>query len=260
MLLLAFLGLFAQGSVERFVRDKYPRPVPPRLVNDFAQVLTPEQKSALEEKLLRYADSTTTQIAIITVPSLQDLPVEEVALEFLRQWAVGQKEKDNGVVLLAAIEDKAIRIETGYGMEGAVPDITAKSIITNDIVPAFREANYFRGFDNATSSLFKAAAGEYKAPQGYSARERGSRGGGIGIGKIILIIIVLAFLFGRGGGGRGGGFMSRRGYRGFGGGPIIFPGGFGGGGFGGEGGGFGGGGFGGFGGGSGGGGGASGNW
>ncbi|RYY64093.1 MAG: TPM domain-containing protein [Chitinophagaceae bacterium] len=266
-LLLAVLFGFGQ-SVEKFVREQYPRPTPPHLVNDFANVLSPEQKAALESKLLDYADSTTTQIAIITVPTIGDLPREEVALEFLRQWGVGQQGKDNGIVFLASINDRKLRIEVGYGLEGSVPDITTKNIIETDVIPAFKAGNYYRGFDNATTSLFKAAAGEYKAPDGYSSREPADGGysGGQSRGSnrlltIIIFVVVLVLFSGLCGGGGGGGYMSRRGYRGFGGGGMFFPGSFGGGGGGGFGGfGGGGGGFGGFGGGSGGGGGASGDW
>ncbi len=233
-----------------------PKPSPPKLVNDFANVLTPEQEQALERKLVAYDDSTSTQIAVVTMASTGDYAIEEVSLEILRQWGVGgQAEKNNGIVILAAINDRDVWIATGYGMEGAVPDITAKNIIENDVLPAFREENYYRGFDNATNSIFRAAAGEYQAPAGY----RKSKGGGISLGKIIVaffILMIVLNMFG-GGGGRGG-FMSRRGYRGFGG-PVFFPGGFGGSGGGGFGGG-GGGGFGGFGGGGGGGGGAGGSW
>lgn len=248
---------FSQG-VNKVIPAK---PNPPRLVNDFAHVLTPEQVQALENKLVAYDDSTSNQIAVVTMTSTQDYPIEEVALGILRQWGVGGKEHNNGIVLLVSVNDHQVRIETGYGLEGAVPDITANSIIEHDIVPAFKEGNYYRGLDAATNSIIQAAAGEYKAPEGYA--DRGDKGGGISFGKIILGIIILWVILGLfgGGGGRGGGFLSRRGYRGFGG-PIIFPGmlgggrGFGGGGFGGG----GGGGFGGFGGGSGGGGGASGSW
>lgn len=233
------------------------RPVPPRLVNDLANVLTPDQEATLEQKLVAYDDSTSTQVVVVTLNTLQDYPIEEVALQILRQWGVGNKEKDNGLVILAAIQDRKINIQTGYGLEGAVPDITAKTIIETDIVPNFKTENYYRGLDEATTEIFRAAAGEYQAPAGYA--NRGRSGGGISMGKIIIAIIILMVLlnmFGGRGGGGGGGYMSRRGYRGFGG-PIFFPGGFGGGGggFGG-----GGGGFGGFGGGSGGGGGASGSW
>lgn len=258
-LMLQFAA-FSQKAVD-FVREKYPRPNPPRLVNDYANVLSPDQEAALEEKLLDYADSTTTQIAIVTIPSLDENDIAEVGLQFIRQWGVGLKEKNNGIVILAAIGDRQINIETGYGIEGGLPDITARSIIEHDIKPSFQQENYYRGFDLALNSIFKSAAGEYQAPAGYSSRKRGGETGGISMGKIIFGIIILMIIlrgFG-GGGGRGGGFMSRRGYRGFGG-PIFIPGGFGGGGFGGGGGGFGGGGFGGFGGGGGGGGGASGSW
>ena len=265
-LLLSFCA-FAQ--IEKVIP---PRPSPPRLVNDFAHMLTPEQQQALESKLVAYDDSTSSQIAVVTLSSLEDKTTgveyedEEVALKILRDWGLGQAGKNNGIVVLIVNDPDAskrkIRIEVGYGLEGAVPDITAGTIIQNDIVPAFKEGNYYRGLDAGTTSIIKAASGEYKAPEGYNNRGRGS--GGISLGKIILAFIVLMFIlniFG-GGGGRGGGFMSRRGYRGFGG-PIFFPGSFGGGGgggFGGFGGGGGGGGFGGFGGGSGGGGGASGSW
>ena len=254
-ILLSFVSL-SQG-IDKVVPAK---PNPPRLVNDFANVLTPAQEQALESKLVAYDDSTSVQIAVITIQSTGDYEISEVALETLRRWGVGgQAGKDNGVVLLAAIEDRKVWISTGYGLEGAVPDITAKNIIETDILPHFRETsegNYYRGFDEATTSIIRAAAGEYQAPAGY---RKSSRKGGSGISRIVIGFIVLMFvlnMFG-GGGGRGGGFMSRRGYRGFGG-PVFLPGGFGGGGGGGFGG--GGGGFGGFGGGSGGGGGAGGSW
>src|SRR5215203_984104 len=236
------------------------RPNPPKLVNDLANVLTVEQVDALERKLVAYDDSTSNQVVVVTTQSLGDYAIDEVALGILRKWGVGTKEKDNGIVILAAIADRKMWIATGYGLEGAIPDITAQSIIDHDILPNFRGGNYYRGFDDATTSIIKAAAGEYKAPEGYSQRGRG--GSGISMGKIVVAMIILFFILNMfGGGGRGGGFMSRRGYRGFGG-PVFFPGSFGGGGgFGGGGfGGGGGGGFGGFGGGSGGGGGASGSW
>ncbi|MFN2439339.1 MAG: YgcG family protein [Chitinophagaceae bacterium] len=209
-LLVSFFA-FSQG-INKVVP---PKPNPPKLVNDFANVLTPEQEQALERKLVAYDDSTSTQIAVVTMATTGHYAIDEVALQTLRQWGVGgQAGKDNGVVMLAAIQDRDVWIATGYGMEGALPDITAKNIIENDIIPAFREQNYYRGFDNATNSIFKAAAGEYQAPAGY--RNRGGSGGGISLGKIILAFIILMFvlkMFG-GGGGRGGG----GGFGGFGGG------------------------------------------
>ncbi|MDH7464021.1 TPM domain-containing protein [Chitinophagaceae bacterium 26-R-25] len=261
---LLFYLLFLLTGTFCLAQNIPARPTPPRLVNDFANVLTPDQKAALESKLVAYDDSTSNQLVVITLKSIGDYDVQDVALKILRDWGVGNKKTNNGIVLLASMEDHKLRIEVGYGLEGAVPDAIAKRIIENEIVPNFRAGNYYRGFDEATDAIFKAAAGEYKAPEDYDQRgQRQGRGNGSSILSIIVIIIVIIVIFSSRGGGGGGGMMSRRGYRGWGP-PIWFPtggGGWsGGGGGGGWSGGGGGGGFGGFGGGSGGGGGASGSW
>jgi uncharacterized protein len=242
------------------------KPNPPRLVNDFANILTPGQIEALEQKLVHYDDSTSTQIAIVTVTNLGGYAEEEYALKILRDWGVGNKKSNNGVVILAAIEDRKLRIEVGYGLEGAIPDITAKQIIENELSPHFRRGEYYEGFDRAADALIKAAAGEYKAVV-KTRRGRGTGGGGSIIGIVIIFIIILIVLSRiGGGGGRGGGMINRGGIlpwillnsmlnsgRG---GSSGWSGGGGGGGWSGG----GGGGFGGFGGGGGGGGGASGSW
>ena len=252
LLLFLFLviSVCANAQIEKVIP---PKPNPPRLVNDYTGTLTPEQAQALEQKLVAYNDSTSSQIAVVLINSTGDYPIEEVALGIIRNWGVGGKEHSNGIVLLVAKEDHKVRIEVGYGLEGAVPDITAKSIIDNDITPNFRQENYYRGLDQATDDIIKAAAGEYTAPAG--TRKKGK---GFPFGLIIFIIIILSIIFRRGGRG-GGGMISRRGYGGFGTGWLLgslMGGGGGGGGWSGG----GGGGFGGFGGGGGGGGGASGGW
>lgn len=250
---LALLVSFcAQSQIDKVIPLK---PSPPRLVNDLAHVMTPEQVQALEAKLVAYDDSTSNQIAVVTLNTTGDYDIQEVALGILRKWGVGGS-RNNGIVVLAAIQDRKVFISTGYGLEGAVPDVTAKAIVENDIAPPFREESYYRGFDAATSSLIRAAAGEYKAPAGYASRGQNR---GWSLGKVILILIVIVVLLSMfGGNSGGGGYMSRRGYRGFWG-PMILPGGGWGSGGGGWSGGSGGG-FGGFGGGSGGGGGAGGSW
>jgi uncharacterized protein len=238
-------------------------PNPPRLVNDFAHVMTADQVQDLENKLVAYDDSTSIQIAVVTVPTTGDYVIEDYALKILRDWKVGNKKTNNGLVVLAAIQDHKIYIATGYGMEGVVPDITAKQIIENEIVPNFRQQNYYRGFDLATDAIIQASRGEYKAPQGYDQRKQKGKGGGNILGIIIFFIIIF-FLISRGGGrGGGGGMFSRTGVLPFIIGNMIgsagrsdWSGGGGGGGWSGG----GGGGFGGFGGGSGGGGGAGGSW
>jgi uncharacterized protein len=137
------------------------RPNPPRLVNDFANVLSAEEEQALERKLVRFDDSTSTQIAVITINTLDGYGVEEIAHKFLRDWGVGRKEKNNGVVILAAIQDRKINIQTGLGMEGALPDLVCKRIISNQIIPAFKRQQYYEGFENATTDIIKISKNEY---------------------------------------------------------------------------------------------------
>ncbi len=258
ILVFCFL-LFAKHG---WSQDIPKAPTPPRLVNDFAHVLSSDQIEALESKLVAYDDSTSIQIAVITVETTGDYVIEDYARKILRDWGVGNKKTNNGIVLLAAIKDHKIRIETGYGMEGAIPDITAKNIIETEIAPNFRNENYYRGFDEACDALIKAAKGEYTAPEGYN--KRSNKGGGSIIGGVFVFIIILIVISRIGGGKGGGGMISRRGIL-----PWLLidtflnSGNRGGGGWSGGGGGWsggGGGGFGGFGGGSGGGGGASGGW
>lgn len=240
------------------------KPTPPRLVNDFTRTLTPEQVEALESKLVAYNDSTSNQVAVVIIPSTNDYPIEDVALGILRNWQVGTAKNNNGLVLLIAKNDRDLWMATGYGLEGAIPDITAKNIIENTILPQFRENNYYAGIDHGINDIMRAAAGEYQGTGPKRTNE-----GGISIGRIIFILIILFFVLGglggRGKGGKGGGMASRKGYREF---PAWWllgnlmggmSGRSGGGGWSGGGGGFGGG-FGGFGGGSGGGGGAGGSW
>jgi uncharacterized protein len=254
--LLSFILIFS--CLFAAAQDIPAKPNPPRLVNDFAHVMTGDQIQSLENKLVAYDDSTSIQIAIVTVQTTGDYAIEDYALKILRNWGVGNKKTNNGIVILAAIQDHKVFIATGYGMEGSVPDITAKEIIENDIVPNFKTNDFYGGFDNAATDIIKAAAGEYKAPPGYANKDKQIPRGSI-FGIIIIIVIVL-IIISRGGRG-GGGIFSRSGVlpwiilsmmnnRGSGGGWSGGGGGWSGGG----------GGFGGFGGGSGGGGGAGGSW
>jgi len=236
-----------------------PKPANATLVTDNAHVLSAQEAQALESRLVALDDSTSNQIAIVTIPTLNGYDVADYANKMIRAWGIGNKKTNNGVLVLVAVQEHKIRIEVGYGLEGAIPDITTKSIIDNDMTPAFKAGNYYQGFNQAITSLGQAAAGEY-----HTKRQMGQKGHSLG-GWVFAIFFVAFLIFSiiRGsGGGKGGGMISR------GGSGFIAPfllgsllgGGFGGGrdegGFGGG----GGGGFGGFGGGSGGGGGASGGW
>ena len=256
-----FLLLFLFGFQSAFAQKIENKPQPPMAVNDFGNMLAPFQRQALEEKLRNYNDSTSSAIVIVTVPDLQGYDIAEVSLKYLRAWGIGVKDKNNGVLILVSKADHKARIETGYGMEGVLPDILAKQIIDQRMIPFFKNNDYYAGFNNAVDAIIQAAAGEYKADPAAQKTGRPS------VGTIILLAViffVIISLFSSGGGG-GGSYMSRKGSKDFLGGLPWFLlgsmlGGGGRGGGGGGGGGFGGGGFGGFGGGGGGGGGASGGW
>ena len=227
---------------------------PPVLVTDLAGKLSPEQKKALEDKLVAIDNASSNQIAVVILSTLEGNPIEEYATKLFREWGIGNKKSRNGVLLLIAIQEKKIKIETGYGLEGALPDITCNSIIENDLQPAFRQKAYYEGIDKATDDIAKAAVGEYKVAKAKKSKSKGSGG----LFLIILIIILAVLRNGRGGGGSnigGGGFSDIA--TGMLLGSLLGGGGRSGGG---DWGGGGGGGFGGFGGGSSGGGGASGGW
>jgi len=252
--ILLFLASVTIGQIEKVIP---PQPVPPRLVVDLTGTLAPDQRDALEAKLVAYDDTTSNQIAVVIIPTTGDYDISDVAYMLGRNWGVGNKDFNNGIVFLVAKNDRKVFIATGYGLEGAIPDITAKRIIENEVVPNFRGNDYYRGIDYGVDALIQAAAGEYKAPAGYADRGRKGKGGNL-LGMIIVFMIIL-FILSRINRGGGGAFMSRRGYRNWTGPSTMwFPPSRGGGS--GWGGGGGGGGFGGFGGGGFGGGGAGGSW
>ncbi|HYF30478.1 MAG TPA: TPM domain-containing protein [Chitinophagaceae bacterium] len=252
-LLLAFTG----------IAQEYPaKPNPPKLVNDFTspKLLTPDQEQALENKLMAYNDTTSTQIAIVILESIGGSDPGDYATELGRRWEVGQKGFNNGVVILLTTGGGEGRrhafIAPGYGLEKAIPDYTAKEIVDNELIPYLKEKDYFRALNHTVDAIIQAAAGQYTAPEGYG--NRGGKEKGSPLFFIIAIIVIIMFIVRNRGGGRGGGMMSRRGYRRSSASPIWWlPMGGGGGGWSGGG---GGGGFGGFGGGSFGGGGAGGSW
>ena len=228
------------------------KPNPPRLVNDFANVLSAEQISILESKLKIYSDSTSTQIAIVTEQSLEGEDPFDYSRRLAENWQIGMAGKNNGLLIYAAIGDRKIRIQNGYGMEATITDAISKRIIEEIIKPNFREQQYFEGFNEATDYIIRAAAGEFVNETPRKGRHKSTSPTMVII--IIILFILFAIFYNKGG--RGGRRFNHGGSPFFG---TFGSGGFsGGGGFGG--GSSGGGGFGGFGGGSFGGGGAGGSW
>lgn len=258
------LFLFTLLSLLSFIgfTQEYPEK-PSTLVNDYAGVLSSEQKASLERKLVAFNDSSSTQIAVAVLKSVGDYDINEYAVELGRKWGVGQSGKNNGIMIVVAVGDRKISIQTGYGVEGALPDVYAKRIIDEDIKPNFRNGDYYTGLDQATTEIIKYTKGEYKndKPRISSRKQKGGAGS---VAVIIIIVIVIIIIMRKGGGGGGSEIISGRGASNalfwamlFGGSGRSGNSGWGSGGFGG---GSSGGGFGGFGGGSFGGGGSSGSW
>ena len=223
----------------------YSEPKIPSLQNwatDLTNTLTSQQLSTLDYHLRTFEDSTSNQIAILMIPTLDNYPLEEYSYDVAHQNKIGTKKLDNGILLLIVKGDRKARIEVGYGLEGALPDALASSIIRNVMFPYFRKEEYYNGITAGVNAIISAVRGEYKAEYKPNKKDKGLPNL---LPFIIIIFFIIRFLF-RGGRRGGGGF-------------IFFPGGFGGGSSGGS---FGGGSFGGFsgGGGSFGGGGASGSW
>ncbi|ESU29344.1 hypothetical protein FLJC2902T_07410 [Flavobacterium limnosediminis JC2902] len=218
-------------------------------VYDYANILEAGQKKQLEEKLVRYSDSTTTQIVVITIEDLKGEDIGILTPKWAHEWGIGQAKEDNGVLILLSKNDRKIWISPGYGVEDRLTAGITGELVRNIIIPEFKAGSYYNGLDKGADAIFDVLKGKYKGER----KANKSPGGGKIIFFIIIFIIIIVILSKnkRGGGGNGGRFsgpdlgdiiilssLGRGGFGGFGGGSS--GGGFGGGGFGG---GFGGGGF-----------------
>lgn len=224
-------------------------------VNDYAGLLSGPERSALEGKLRAYKQKTSQEFTLLTVPTLDGQPIEDFGIKVSDAWKLGDKQRDDWLILIIVPKDRKVRIENGYGLEGDVPDAVAARVIREELAPAFRANQFAQGIDNAFNALMQAASGEAppQAADQPPRRERRKQTAWSVLSPLIIPFVLFLIFSSFFGGGR------RR--RSMFGGPFI--GGLGGGGWGGGGGGWGGGGGGGGwggGGGSGGGGGASGSW
>ena len=136
---------------------------PDGYVTDHAGVLSPQTKSKLESALRAYENKTSNQVVVAIFKSLEGGALEDFSIKLAEAWKVGQSEKDNGVILLVFKDDRKIRIEVGYGLEGALPDALAGQIIGQVITPYFKKGDYEAGVLAGISGIIKATQGEYKA-------------------------------------------------------------------------------------------------
>ena len=181
LLFLIFLFQAVCGMAQEFP----PAPNPPRLVNDLSGTLSADEVAQLEKKLLAYSDSTSTQVSIVLMGSVGIYDISDYAFQLGEKWGIGGKGKDNGLLILAAMEDRKVFIAPGRGLEGAIPDALAKRIVNDMILPNFKAQDYYQGLDQATDMIFKLASGE------YTAEDMDSEGNNVGAIIFILFFILL---------------------------------------------------------------------
>jgi uncharacterized protein len=194
MIKAAFISVFLTGTAA-FSQNLPEKPNPPRLVNDYANLLNVTEIQNLEHKLVEFNDSTSTQIAVVIVSDLQGLDKSEYATALGNKWGVGQKGKNNGVLVLVKPKTQQskgeIFIASGYGAEGPLPDLRINDIIENIIIPNFRQGSYYAGIDQGTTSLMAAIRGEYTAEAPIRTKGKG----GQNFGLILAFLFVGFFLF-----------------------------------------------------------------
>ena len=188
-----FLKLLVCFFITSLSFAQYNIPEIPKLqtsVYDYANVLSATEKSQLEEKLIRYSDSTTTQIVIVTIESLKGEDVSALATKWGQTWGIGGTAKDdNGVIILLAKDERKIAINPGYGLEDRLTAGTGGEIIRNIIIPEFKAGSYFNGLDKGTSAIIDVFKGKYKGE-----RKQNKKDGKFPILPFIIIFIVIMII------------------------------------------------------------------
>ena len=195
------LGLFLFTTVLNlalFAQDIPDAPNPPRLVTDFAGLLADWEQEQLENKLSAFNDSTSTQIAIVTVQSLNGYDVADFSFTLAEKWGIGQEGEDNGILILIAPSERRMFIATGYGVEAFVPDAIAKRIVEKTLKPNFRNEDYYLGLDQATNLLMGLVSGQ------FSPRQLEDNPPIPSFVMIIIIFILVVFIISRFRNGKGG--------------------------------------------------------
>ncbi|MBI3219290.1 MAG: TPM domain-containing protein [Bacteroidetes bacterium] len=182
--------------------------VPPhegRWVHDEAHVLSPSAVAQLEQILKAERDSTSNQIAILIVPTLEGEDIDGFGIRVAEAWKAGSKENDNGVIFIIAIQERKMRIEVGQGLEGVLTDALSSRINRNEVAPQFRQGNYDAGVTAGTVAIIQAIKGTYKGDGPPARRKRGGRSP---LTTIIIIIIIIIIMSRRKGGGGAGGYWA----------------------------------------------------
>jgi len=161
---------------------------PSQYVNDYDNLLNPQELGSLNEMLRAYEDSTSNQFVVAIFPNAQGYAIEDFSIRLAEKWKVGQKDRENGLIMAVFMEDRAVRIEVGYGLEDVIPDAVAFEIAQLVIPPYFREEKYYQGIYQGLQALMEAAAGKYQGiPKDRSPEFS------FWIPFIIFLIIIIVF-------------------------------------------------------------------
>ncbi|MBD3380140.1 MAG: YgcG family protein [Candidatus Omnitrophica bacterium] len=136
-------------------------PSPVGAVNDYAEVMSPRTEAEISALAARLEEKTSAEVAIVTVGSVKPLTIEQYAVQLFQKWGIGKKSKDNGILILVAVDDREVRIEVGYGLEGVITDVQSKIIINDLMLPAFRRGDYDLGIASSVVALTKIIRDEY---------------------------------------------------------------------------------------------------
>src|SRR6185295_7493837 len=182
-------GLFAQAW-EAGTDGLLPVPPLTARVTDLTQTLAPAEAAALETKLADWEARTSTQLVVLLVPTTQPEPIEAYALRVAEKWKIGRKGQDNGALFVVAKNDRKMRIEVGYGLEGVLPDVTANRIIREDVAPPFREGKFEAGINAGVDRIIAAVGGESASPVTQAAAKVRRSGFNIETFLVILFFVV----------------------------------------------------------------------
>ncbi|HWR00998.1 MAG TPA: TPM domain-containing protein [Chlorobaculum sp.] len=171
-------------------------------VNDYASMISPQARVDINAKLKALEESESTQIVILTIPSLEGEPIENFSIRVAEAWKIGQKGKDNGILLIVSKNDRKIKIEVGYGLEGRLTDLQSGRIINDIVKPAFKSGDVDAGFIAGVDALIASVKGEYQAPKVKKAERKGPSF------PLVFVILVGLYLYLRRQGGRHGGGSS----------------------------------------------------
>ncbi|HER09852.1 MAG TPA: TPM domain-containing protein, partial [Bacteroides sp.] len=187
-------GILVLMTVWLCAQENLPVPSSPgSWVNDYANVFSAQETAQLEQKLSVLEYRTSTQIFVVTIDDNQGYPASMLAPMIGEAWKVGQAESDNGALILVDMEDRDVFISTGYGLEEFIPDAIAKRIVENEIIPGFKQGNYYQGIDAAVNVMTDLLDGKFTSDE-YLAQN--SSGAGSAIGGLIFMIILFSIIFG----------------------------------------------------------------